>query len=68
MNGEENTQDYKIIGWFFLILAFIVLLSAFIIRGVENFRGARLVLIIIGAMLTVLGGIICSFKKELKKW
>jgi hypothetical protein len=60
---EEDTEGYKVIGWVFLILAFIVLLIAFMMRGIENWWG---VLIIIGVILTFLGGIIC-FQKEEKK-
>ena len=56
----------KVIGWGFLISAFIVLLIAFMMRGVEkSWREARLVLIMFGVVLTFLGGSFV-FKKKVK--
>jgi MFS family permease len=65
MNGQEETEDYKV-GMVFLILAFIVLIGAFMMRDVKSWRGARLVLIIFGVALTFLGGF-TSFQKRGKE-
>lgn len=66
MPEKAVTEGYKVIGWIFLILAFIVLLNAYMMSGAESWRGARLVLMIFGVVLTFLGGIIC-FSKGGKK-
>ena len=55
----------KVIGWSFLISAFIVLLIAFTMKGVESWREARLVLIMFGVVSTFLGGSFV-FKKKVK--
>ena len=67
--NEEDTEGYKVIGWTYLIFAFTLLLYAYTFRGIESLREARLVLIIIGGILTVLGGFMCFQKggKEKRK-
>jgi len=66
MNGQEDTEDYKIIGTVCLILAFIVLIGAFTMRGAESWRGDRLALIIFAVALTFFGGFIYFQKGEKK--
>ena len=59
IDKKRPTKIYKIIGLMFLVLAFIFLLAAAVLQGIDKEQmGARLVLIVIGACMTISGATI----------
>jgi hypothetical protein len=60
---KKTTNTHSSLGLILLVLAFIFLFAAPTLRGIESQLGTRIVLIIIGAGLTFLGGAIVLLNK-----